>query len=423
LNALQVGIPDEENMLVQIKRAGAKIYQFSTTVAKSESLPVFGTIRNVPRTGEPWPKDQLATAQWFLEQNSESAGAIRDAIGLPKRGLRFPWKSPVANTSYWTQLSGIRGAAKSLCLEAGIATELNDRQEAGHLILQMCRLSNWSSEGALIHYLTDISINSLTMDRVERTINRCGLDDEDLRQLIPAVAKMNGMSMLSRAFINERVIYLDTVAGYRTGKIARGRSGSPAATAASYVPVVLAWDAAAGLDAYAALIEAVNGPSEKCLSRAKAIESTPAMAAWYAVTSKTLISSISHSVTMGLRSQGQTRALVAALAAERFRLAKGHWPNSLEELSPTYLDAVPADPLDGKPIRYAIIPEGIKTWTIGGDDNNQDDGGDVQRIESVRTRPKDWGWVILNPELRGRAAPEAPPTNKTPLVTTRAAKG
>ena len=40
------------------------------------------------------------------------------------------------------------------------------------------------------------------------------------------------------------------------------------------------------------------------------------------------------------------------MAVERYRLANGRWPDDLAALVPRYLDAVPADPFDGQPLRY-----------------------------------------------------------------------
>ena len=45
-------------------------------------------------------------------------------------------------------------------------------------------------------------------------------------------------------------------------------------------------------------------------------------------------------------------AIRAALACRRFKRDTGAWPKTLGELVPKYLDAVPADPYDGEPLRY-----------------------------------------------------------------------
>ncbi|HEX5270128.1 MAG TPA: hypothetical protein VFW33_06575 [Gemmataceae bacterium] len=53
------------------------------------------------------------------------------------------------------------------------------------------------------------------------------------------------------------------------------------------------------------------------------------------------------------KAQARLRCAAAAVAAERYRLATGRWPDDLAALVPKYLGAVPADPFDGKPLGYA----------------------------------------------------------------------
>ena len=113
-----------------------------------------------------------------------------------------------------------------------------------------------------------------------------------------------------------------------------------------------------------------------------------------------LMPSFERGIQSWLTDVGANRAFQTAIAAERFRLATGRWPQSLVKLTPTYLDEVPIDPFDGRAIRFKRTNEGIKTWTIGED--LHDDEGDVRRVDQKR-KPPDQGWVILNPELRGRS--------------------
>jgi hypothetical protein len=69
------------------------------------------------------------------------------------------------------------------------------------------------------------------------------------------------------------------------------------------------------------------------------------------------------------------RAAQAALAVERYRVGgKSSLPDSLVQLVPKYLPAVPADPYDGKPLRYKkLSPKGYVVYSLGR--NRQDDGG------------------------------------------------
>ena len=56
----------------------------------------------------------------------------------------------------------------------------------------------------------------------------------------------------------------------------------------------------------------------------------------------------------------------AAVAIERWRLAHpGRLPDTLAELVPAYLAAVPLDPYDGQPVRYKKLPVGYVVYSVG----------------------------------------------------------
>ena len=70
-----------------------------------------------------------------------------------------------------------------------------------------------------------------------------------------------------------------------------------------------------------------------------------------------------------------TRAIVAIRAFEKL---KSHLPVDLDQLVPDFLDAVPRDPLDGKPLRYS--PAKRIVYSIGSDlidRGGSTDGADV----------------------------------------------
>ena len=75
---------------------------------------------------------------------------------------------------------------------------------------------------------------------------------------------------------------------------------------------------------------------------------------------------------------GHRRATLAGLAVERYRLAhQNALPDTLEQLVPQFLSAVPTDPFDGKPLRYIKkSPTGYVIYSIGRD--GKDDGGDAR---------------------------------------------
>lgn len=68
------------------------------------------------------------------------------------------------------------------------------------------------------------------------------------------------------------------------------------------------------------------------------------------------------------------RLALTGLALERHRLASGAFPESLQGLVPGFLNEVPADPMDGQPLRYTRTAEGdYHLYSVGLD--HQDHNG------------------------------------------------
>src|SRR5581483_12132155 len=73
------------------------------------------------------------------------------------------------------------------------------------------------------------------------------------------------------------------------------------------------------------------------------------------------------------KAQAMLRCAIAAVAVERYRLANGRWPDKLGDVTPRYLTAVPTDPYDGQPLRYARHKDVVAVYAVGPD--GRDDGG------------------------------------------------
>jgi hypothetical protein len=83
------------------------------------------------------------------------------------------------------------------------------------------------------------------------------------------------------------------------------------------------------------------------------------------------------------RGIGNLRCAYVAVALERYRQDHGRWPQTLDALVPRYLAAVPADPQDGKPLRFKCRPNGVVVYWIGQD--GIDDGGKIDRFHYLAT--------------------------------------
>ena len=74
------------------------------------------------------------------------------------------------------------------------------------------------------------------------------------------------------------------------------------------------------------------------------------------------------------------------------------FPRTLDELVPTYIDAIPNDPFTRKPLSLAKTDHGIVIYSFGIDE--EDDGGKLKAPEGEYGSP-DIGFRLASPEHRG----------------------
>jgi len=88
-----------------------------------------------------------------------------------------------------------------------------------------------------------------------------------------------------------------------------------------------------------------------------------------------------------------------AIALERYRLAHGDYPDSLDVLAPQFIDKVPHDLIGGQPLKYRKTANNFVLYSIGW--NEKDDGGvpvfaqDISRWinGSQDLENGDWVWT------------------------------
>lgn len=85
----------------------------------------------------------------------------------------------------------------------------------------------------------------------------------------------------------------------------------------------------------------------------------------------------------------QVTATRTLLAMKAYKLDKGRLPETLEQLVPQYLDAVPIDDFDGKPLRYNASKKII--YSVGKD---VEDNGGITKQEFVEAKARELGLDI-----------------------------
>ena len=127
----------------------------------------------------------------------------------------------------------------------------------------------------------------------------------------------------------------------------------------------------------------------------------------YTFFARLLLPALAKPVERSARIQTYVDCARVACALERYRLAKGSLPETLGSLAPQFLEQIPNDVIDAKPLRYHRDPNGgYVVYSIGW--NQTDDGGQLfwdkgQSRDAERLRYKeprldftkgDWVWLM-----------------------------
>ena len=118
------------------------------------------------------------------------------------------------------------------------------------------------------------------------------------------------------------------------------------------------------------------------------------------------------STSLDLRGALLERALATVVAIERFRRSEGRLPNSLDELRPRFVDAVPKDPWRKGPFVYRVLPAdpatawhpGYTLWSVGAN-GSDDDGNPDTDVVLVPAPP--WPEPSAEPSTDSPAAADA----------------
>lgn len=117
----------------------------------------------------------------------------------------------------------------------------------------------------------------------------------------------------------------------------------------------------------------------------------------YTMFAKLLMPALSKAVRRSARMQTSVEAAIVACALERHRLANGALPESLDALGPRFLEKIPTDLIDGKPLRYRLeTGGGYRLYSIGW--NQTDEGGELAwhsgKDPGVDIAKGDWVWQM-----------------------------
>jgi hypothetical protein len=245
-------------------------------------------------------------------------------------------------------------------------------------------------EPILVSQLVRIACASVACQSAERALGQGEPDPADLEALQQALEAEEDFNGLLAALRGERASFHQLLLLIGDGELdvakafqSMGDGGWPVDR---FLPAKTRYDARAEHPDFLALlnecIETAKKPFHEQVADDRAFEAKVRDRVRTHRITRLLLPAVGKVSEAFRREYANLRCLTVLLAAERFRRAKGRWPEKLEELRPNFLAEIPLDPYDGKPLRYKRVADGVVVYSVGRD--STDDGGVLEPASPLR---------------------------------------
>ena len=361
---------------------------------KRKLLPIVGEAELPPRT-EPLTEETKSLIAQYLADNRQALELLHK--GAAVEHSRYPIDLSKGFEALMPDLSNIRESARLLKLEAILDAENDKPEQAADSIKSSFGLArSLSKEPILVSQLVRIACQALAVSTLEYTINRTEFTDKQLTDLGRTLVNAEDPCAMPRAFVGERCAGLSIfkMPAAQIKQVADGDSSSLAVIAFSLYKFsgLADTDAVMYADLMGDYLKAIQLPPYKRQDAVDAVSKRVDSVSKIHVLLRLFMPALSRVTTLEVRSIAQLHTARAGLAVQRYRLAAGRLPDTLAELVPAYLDAVPKDPFDGKELRYKKLETGFVVYSIGED--GSDDGG-KEKPQKRTSPPAPWDVTFI----------------------------
>ena len=366
-------------------------FEFYQKPQDSKLLPLLGKAelpaRNIPLSEE--TKNIIAQ---YLSDNQKTLELLHEAATFEHS--RYPIDLSLGLGTQMYHFSDLRKGAMLLKLEAVLHAEDDKSRLAARSVTSIFGIAHsLAEEPVIISQLSRTGCQGLAVSSLERAINRVEFTDEQLVKLAQTVANAEDLSALTRAFVGGRCTGINIFKNPASlSSEIVGEKMLPAPILELYKAMGLAdMDAIIYLDFMNDYIETTQLPLHQRQRAAGTIEAKLEATSKVHILLHKFMPAFSRVITLEIRAIARLRTARVGLAIQRYRLATGHLPDTLTDLVPTYLDAVPEDPFDGRALRYEKLETGFVVYSV--DEDRRDDGGKERLPRGKKTKAQS-SWDI-----------------------------
>jgi hypothetical protein len=385
LNAYYPAVPDNENAALVMTQAFALMQDFSDN--RSSQIANF----QIPPSGQPLTAGQKQLLASYVGMNSEVLTKMREAIKLP--GSRYPIDYLPGFATLLPHLGKLKNLARIAEYDALLTVGPGHSQYASQSIADILGMAKTlENEPLLVSELVRVAMIANATQILEYSLNMTSFGEAELLNLGKDFADAEKTNLMARAMIGERAmnipILLSPLNWHEMKLMFEQIPTNSPLWKPSWSEIIKA-DASGirqgDLRFYLGAMETnialagLTPPDSLAATNVFEAEGKEAKEQHYPV-SAFILPPMSGVFIREARSFVNIHLAITAFAVERFRLANGKLPENLNELTPQFLSAVPADPFDGKPLRYHRLAKGYAVYSVGQD--GHDDGG--------REKPANW---------------------------------
>ncbi len=363
------------------------------------ALPIVGKA-SLPARTQPLDDSTRQLVEKFLTENEKALTFLHEAASVEH--CRYPidlTKDLVdlmggpGSPASWVE--DLRAGTRLLRLEALSHCENQNPDEALESIRANFALARFIGAPLLIHRLVHNSVQSRTYKSIDRILNRMQLTDEQLLSLSAWIKESRSDEGYIKALVGERCIGLSAFqgpVGQATDLIGSGGKASILMLGFWKMLGLHYRDALGYIGLMREYLDAMELPSDERLLVFDSIQEDVNNGKRGGLLTRLIWPALARTLEIDTRCTAEALAAQTALAIERYRLAQGHLPESLENLVPACMEVVPKDPFDGRSLRYFTRENGFVVYSIG--DDLTDNGGAERDSQKRDRRGKPLPWDI-----------------------------
>lgn len=336
-------------------------------------LPIVGNT-NFPSVGMPMSEEMRQAIEVFLSDNAETLRLLHEAARVNQ--CRYPIDFSQGARTPLPHIVKLRQSVKLLAVQTEYAARDGHAAAAASAILDGISLGeSLRNEPVLISQVSRRNDEMVTMWVLEHALAASVIEDVKLEKIESALSQAEDGEALLRAMIGQRClmnavfekVYWDFLLSVGFYCESRTRMGT---LWIYHTTGLQELDQLRSLNLMSEYVSSSTLGWPDLVKEWKRTDTKRDTLPRYAILSGTSSGEWSSWMEKVVRGLARLRAAQAAIAAERYRLQHGQWPEQLVE-------PVPTDPFDGKPLRYRRMPTGFVVWSVGVD--GRDDGGHESR--------------------------------------------